>query len=549
MKKVLIFTVLGILLLISCSGEHEENREQPKELIKLGISYISAGYESGRDYVGVMTDLPWKASTSADWLSISPASGKGNDKILVSWKENQTFEDRKATIVFSVDGKQVNLTVTQGHKREASHIVSVRPVYGNWVDNEKDSVEVVFDRPTMMLYNDYGSKKYDGGMRWQVLVGGMAGNEVEVTFTYMSLNDSIRNKETFTVPFYDRKFLMPEQGDAIRFSTLSLDKKSLWLSVTNEQTALYRVLQVSLKDMTVTKNIKMPFDPRFLCVNPYNGLLYVLPYSANQFSYYDYFCVVDPEQGKIMKTINIEPSPIAHPQYPEVCPEEIAFTKDGFGILLLKAAGSTGLEWRTIDSTDDDKITWSGYNWDVHNIEHLYTNYNYSRIYANMYPRVCTTLEWYNREHPTPVEISVHNKFNSDEYYAGGYLMEMAMSPFSNKAFICTSPACHVVVGLDAPLTYSKVYIGETRGSTESTWDELVQDRDYVYKICTLQDYPYLELYDMTKSDLIYAIPHIFLLTNQLVDCHFLPATNQLAVTSIQGVWLFNAADIKNKAK
>ena len=408
MKKVLIFTVLGILLLISCSGEHEENREQPKELIKLGISYISAGYESGRDYVGVMTDLPWKASTSADWLSISPASGKGNDKILVSWKENQTFEDRKATIVFSVDGKQVNLTVTQGHKREASHIVSVRPVYGNWVDNEKDSVEVVFDRPTMMLYNDYGSKKYDGGMRWQVLVGGMAGNEVEVTFTYMSLNDSIRNKETFTVPFYDRKFLMPEQGDAIRFSTLSLDKKSLWLSVTNEQTALYRVLQVSLKDMTVTKNIKMPFDPRFLCVNPYNGLLYVLPYSANQFSYYDYFCVVDPEQGKIMKTINIEPSPIAHPQYPEVCPEEIAFTKDGFGILLLKAAGSTGLEWRTIDSTDDDKITWSGYNWDVHNIEHLYTNYNYSRIYANMYPRVCTTLEWYNREHPTPVEISVH---------------------------------------------------------------------------------------------------------------------------------------------
>ncbi len=33
------------------------------------------------------------------------------------------------------------------------------------------------------------------------------------------------------------------------------------------------------------------------------------------------------------------------------------------------------------------------------------------------------------------------------------------------------------------------------------------------------------------------------------VDCHFLPATDQLAVTSLRGIWLFNAADIKKKAK
>jgi hypothetical protein len=548
MKKIVFFTVVVGLLLISCSGEDEGNREQPKELIKLGISSISVGYESGRHDVGVMTDLPWEASTSVDWISISPASGTGNGKVLVSWKENQSWEDRKATINFSVKGKQVSMTVTQGHKHEASHIVSYRAVFGNWLKNEKDSVEIIFDKPTRMLYNDSGSKMYDGGLRWQVQ-GEIAGKDAEVTLHFMSVIDSIRSKETLTVPFYEKKFLLPEQDDAIRFSILSPDKKNLWLSVTNKQADLYRVIQVSLDDMTVTKTIKMPFDPRFLCINPYNGLLYVLPHSANQWSCYDYFCVADPAQGQIVKTIHIEPSPVAHPQYPEVCPDEIAFTKDGFGILLLKAAGTTGLEWRTIDSANDDKMTWSGYNWDVHNIEHLYANYDYSRIYANMYPRVCTTIEWYNREHPTPVEISIHNKFNSDEYYAGGNLMELAMSPFANKAFICTAPACHVVVGLDQPVSYSKVYIGETRG-TESAWDELVQDRDYVYKICTLQDYPYLELYDMTKSDLIYAIPHEFLYYyNLLVDCHFLPATDQLAVTTLQGIWLFNAADFKNKAK
>ena len=547
MKKIVFFTVVVGLLLFSCSSEHEENREQPKELIKLGISSISAGYESGINYVGVMTDLPWKASTSADWLSISPSSGTGTSKVLVSWKENQSWEDRKATVVFSVEGKQESLSVTQIHKREASHIVSYRPILGNWLKGEKDSVEVIFDKPTRMLHNDSRSKMYDGGLRWQVQGGDVAGKDAEMTLTYMSLNDSIQGKETLIVPFYEKKFLLPEQDDAISFSMLSPDKKSLWLSVTNKQADLYRVMQVSLDDMTVTKTIKMPFDPRFLCFNPYNGLLYVLPHSVNQWSCYDYFCVADPVQGQIVKTIHIEPSPVAHPQYPEICPDEIAFTKDGFGILLLKSASTTGLEWRIIDSADDDKMTWSGYNWDVHNIEHLYANYDYSGIYANLYPNICTTIELYNREHPTPVEISVHNKFNSDEYYAGGRLMELSMSPFANKAFIGTAPACHVVVGLDQPVTYSKVYIGETRGM-ESAWDELVKDRDYVYKICTLQEYPYLELYDMTRSDLIYAVPHEFLYSNLLVDCHFLPLTDQLAVTTVQGIWLFNAADIKNKA-
>jgi len=82
MKKFVFFTIVVGLLLLSCSSEHEDNREQPKELIKLGISSISASYESGKDYVGVITDLPWEASTSVDWLSISPTSGTGNGKVL-----------------------------------------------------------------------------------------------------------------------------------------------------------------------------------------------------------------------------------------------------------------------------------------------------------------------------------------------------------------------------------------------------------------------------------------------------------------------------------
>ena len=516
-----------------------------------------------------MTDLSWTVSTSADWLTVSPSSGKGDGVVYVSWPENKTLEDRKANVVFSADGKDVVLPVTQGHKIEASRLVSYRPILGNRVKNEQDSVEVVFNKPTKVIgHTPPGEGKdmmFDDGLRWQLPIGKWgAGHDVELTMSFKPLTDSVYSKETFTVPFYQKKFQLSEADDAIRNSTLSLDKKSLWISVTNKLPEHNKVMQISLDDMTVMKSVKMPFDPQFLCFNPYNGLLYVLPYNGihsisakdnlSGLGYLDYsntgytnsFCVINPEKGSIVKTIQIEPSPVAHPQYPEIYPDEIAFTKDGFGILRLMSTSTTGLEWRYIDSADDDKITWSGYNWDVHMMERLYTNYDYSRIYANLYPRQCTTIEWVNRQHQVPNEISIHNKFNSDEYYAGGTVACMSMSPFANKAFICTNPACTVVVGLDNAVTYSKVIIEESRGSM-SMWDELVRDRDYVYKVHNMG--AFLELLDMTESEVIFATSHYIGSYNQLMNCHFLPATNQLLLTEVHGFLILDAAEMKSKAK
>ena len=569
MKKYLcLFLFLGLLFL-GCSDDHEEKRQPTGDLIKLSIiPTISTNYEAGIQYLGVITDLPWRASSSADWLSVSSASGTGSSKVGVSWKENKTLEDRQAKVVFSVNGMETTLTVTQGHKVEASHIVSFRPILGNQARNEVDSVEVIFNKPTKVIGHTPpggNGRMFDEGLRWQLPIGKWGlGDDVEVRMSFKPLNDSIVSRDTITVPFYEKKFLLTEPDDAIRNSALSLDKKSIWVAVTNKLADKNKVMQISLDDMTVIKSVKMPFDPQFLCVNPYNGLLYVLPYNGNfstsakdNFSglgYLDYsntghshyFCVVDPEQGKILKTIDIEPSLTAHPQYPEIYPDEIAFTKDGFGILRLVSVSATGLEWRYIDSADGDKITLSGYDWSEHEFERLYPNYDYSRIYANPYPRQSTSLEWVNRQHPVPTVITLHNKFNSDEYYAGGYLAYLSMSPFANKAFICTNPACQVVVGLDGAVTYSKVIIEETRGSM-NVWDELVQDKDYVYKIHNMG--AFLELLDMTKSEVVFASSHHIGDWNQLMNCHFLPTTDQLVLTEVQGIWIYNAAAIKNEVK
>lgn len=201
------------------------------------------------------------------------------------------------------------------------------------------------------------------------------------------------------------------------------------------------------------------------------------------------------------------------------------------------------MEWRFIDSADDDKITLSNYDWAEHQFEHLYVNYDGTRIYASMYPNLYCPLEWVNRQHRTPVEVDVHPSFQSNKPTAGGNLMDLVMSPFANKAFICTAPGSECVVTLE-PLSYSEVLEEEARDS-KCAWDWNVPERDYVYQVCSLDGC--LELYDMTDGRGIFGTHHRFIGNYEAKNCYFLPAADALIVSCIDGVWVLDAAAMKAK--
>lgn len=557
MNKDLISAIFaGLLVLCGCSSDQVETpkpKPQPINQFSLSKTSISAGYEVGSGYIDVVTDLPWVATTSANWIKLKPSSGTGNANVWISWLENNGFTDRNAAITFEAEvsgsSRKWELTVNQGHKVDASHIVSMRAVLGNLAKDEQDSVELVFDKPTELLYYNLVSELYQlttkaekigDGICWRLPLGiAGTGGEYGIQMAWKSAVDGIESRDTIYVPFYQKCFKLPHADSGIKYSALSLDKKSVWLAVYDADggTDDNLLMQISLDDLKLLKTVKMPFAPSHICVNPYNGLLYV---SGRK----DYISVVDPAIGSVVKNIQIEVSPDAHPQYPTIYADEVAFTSDGFGIVRLVAAnGATLMEWRYIDSANNDKITLSGYSWSEHQLENLYTNYDYSRIYANLYPSTYTTIEWFNRQNPKPNEIKVDGKFQSDKYYAGGSLMALSMSPFANKAFICTAPGSECVVSLE-PVGYSEVLELEARGS-KCVWDELVKDRDYVYQICWGNRL--LVLYDMTRGEAIYGTRQEFDVTNGVVACHFLPATNQLLVTAFSGIYILDAAELKAK--
>ena len=545
--RFILFVFIGMFVLSGCSEDTFENRHTvaPHEF-KLKKDNIKAGYTAGFENIYLDTDMAisWTTSSSADWLSVSPSSGTGGKNICVSWQENTAATDREATVTISEGQRQLTLTVSQGQK--PAEMVSTRAIVGNLVKNELDSVEFVFDRPVVALnvysnselyYIDAKAEKMDAdGLCWRApLKVSKLGADIQLAVHYKSGSDWVERKKGVTVPFYEKKFPITDETGWINYSTLSLDKQSIWIAVENWSDDLNRVVQVSLDDMTEMKSVKLPYAPMHLCMNPYNGLLYVM---GNQ----DYFCVVDPAKGEIVKRVEIETSPYAHPQYPTNYASEVAFTKDGFGILRLISDGSTGMEWRYIDSANDDKITLSGYGTE-HEFEHLYVNYDCSRIYASMYPNIYSPLEWVNLKHMKPVEVNISSSFQSDKYFAGGNLVDLQMSPFANKAFICTAPGSECVVGLE-PLSYSEVLEEEARDS-KCAWDGLVSDRDYVYQVCSIDGY--LELYDMTDGRGIFGTKHRFVGNSEAKNCYFLPATDELVVTSYDGVWVLDAAAMKGK--
>lgn len=545
----ILFVLVGLFVYSGCSNEDFHQTIAPHEF-SLKKNNITVSHAAGFENIHLNTDMAisWTTSSSADWLTVSPSSGTGDANICVTWEENTAASDREATVTISEGQKELTLTVKQGQK--PAEFVSARAIVGNVINGEKDTVELVFDRPvgavkvssnSELYYIDAQTEKVDDeGLRWRFpLKVSELGSDIQLSVAYWSASDWKEHKKGVTVPFYQRKYTITQENEWITYSTLSLDKKSIWIGIDNWEPEQRRLIQVSLDGMKELKSVKMPYAATHLCMNPYNGLLYVM---GNQ----DYFCVVDPAKGEIVKTVRIvETAPYAHPQYPTNYASEVAFTNDGFGILRLISLGSTGMEWRYIDSADDDKITLSGYDVFEYEFEHLYVNYDGSRIYASMYPNLYSPMAWVNRQHQQPVEVNIHPSFQSNKYYAGGNLMDLQMSPFANKAFICTAPGSECVVSLE-PLAYSEVLEKEARGS-KCAWDELVSDCDYVYQVCSYDGG--LELFDMTEGRGIFGTYHRFVGNNEAKNCYFLPATDELVVTSYDGVWVLDAAAMKSKKR
>ena len=81
--------------------------------LELDTESLSFTKDGGSSTVSVTSNTDWTVSDDADWLTVSPQSGKGNGSVTVTAAANTTYEARTATITVTVGTITKNISVTQ----------------------------------------------------------------------------------------------------------------------------------------------------------------------------------------------------------------------------------------------------------------------------------------------------------------------------------------------------------------------------------------------------------------------------------------------------
>ena len=127
MKRFLLY-LLAVATIVACSksddvgGGNNNNNETPKQPeITLGTTASNFTTDGGQSEITFTSSVAWTAeivnSRADDWCSIEPTSGPaGSAKITITTTENDTPDDRTASIIIKAGTASKTITVSQKQK-------------------------------------------------------------------------------------------------------------------------------------------------------------------------------------------------------------------------------------------------------------------------------------------------------------------------------------------------------------------------------------------------------------------------------------------------
>lgn len=157
MKHILHFLLLTTIICCwGCSGGGDEDVPTPApkpETIKIEITTSAPVMEQkgGTATVSFTTNAAWTANvgTSTSWLKVSPTSGvAGTHTLTVTTSENDTYDERNASITLKAGNVSKSITVTQKQKdglTVTSNKLEISAEGGNFSIEAKVNVSVTYE--------------------------------------------------------------------------------------------------------------------------------------------------------------------------------------------------------------------------------------------------------------------------------------------------------------------------------------------------------------------------------------------------------------------
>ncbi len=105
-NKNITFYILSLVLLLAataCSNSDSGNMSASKKAHSLGVNRNNAdveGEENSSDTIEIEAEnTRWEVVNTTDWITVSPSTGKGNQRIIIKVKENPSWKDSREDII------------------------------------------------------------------------------------------------------------------------------------------------------------------------------------------------------------------------------------------------------------------------------------------------------------------------------------------------------------------------------------------------------------------------------------------------------------------
>ncbi|MBO5419053.1 MAG: BACON domain-containing protein, partial [Bacteroidales bacterium] len=112
--KSLILGMLSFSAVVACT---QEQIVTPK--LDVDKTEVSVEAVAGEATINVTSNVEWKASSDADWISVNPSSGKGAEKavaVKITAEDNDSEQARTATVIVEAGDLEKTVKVTQAGK-------------------------------------------------------------------------------------------------------------------------------------------------------------------------------------------------------------------------------------------------------------------------------------------------------------------------------------------------------------------------------------------------------------------------------------------------
>ena len=299
----------------------------------------------------IQSNTAWHIESTSDELSFEPREGSGSQAVTVSWSfpEEQEDEDlalAEFTILSSLDPVTIPVRC-----HLPIRVVNVEGTVPNLVVDIKAAAigRVTFSRKVVPVdawddaYTEYELRPVDDYTLDIVIPSFRLGLDYPIKVRAESASgDGVSFDETVTVGFFDGEV---EVEGVFNAWSLTKDETRIWVSTEFPN----RIYELDARSFSVLHSFDLDWAPGKLQLNPYNGRLYVVDNTNGVLK------VLDPESGKLLKTITREPDELDHPQGPNTIAYNILFADNGFGVLVMTSIDDT-FRWFFIDSRNDDAL-------------------------------------------------------------------------------------------------------------------------------------------------------------------------------------------------